>query len=269
MNKFAPLPASEENLKLCFSLMDLTTLRSQDTPSSVEAFVENVNALPARFPDFPLPASICVYPNFAGLVRKLLKVSGVKVTAVAGCFPSSQSFLPVKTMESRLAVEAGADEIDIVLPLHAYLDGDKAGVTAEIRAQREAVGPKTVLEVILETGAMGEDAELMAGAARIALQSGADFLKTSTGKIPVGATPFAAEVLCRCIREHYQRTGKKVGFKAAGGISSAEDALLYLGIVNEILGPQWLTPRLLRLGVSRLGDSLLSAVKGSEVRYFG
>ena len=269
MNKYQPLPATEENLRLCFSLMDLTTLRSQDTPSSVTAFVEKVNGLAEHFPDFPLPASICVYPNFAGLVRKTLIVQGVKVTAVAGCFPSSQSFLAVKTLESRLAVEAGADEIDIVLPLNAFLDGDSAAVAGEIRAQREAVGPKTVLKVILETGAMGEDAGLMTRAAQLALDNGADFLKTSTGKIPVGATPFAAETLCLCIRDYYRSTGKMIGFKAAGGISTAEEALLYAGIVKEILGPEWLTPRYLRLGVSRLGNSLLSAAKGKEVRYFG
>ena len=255
-----------ETLKLCLSLMDLTSLRSQDTPSSIEAFVDKVNRFPQAFPGHPLPAGICVYPNFVSTVKNCLQVSGVRVVAVSGAFPASQSFPDVKLLETRMAIADGADEIDIVLALNAFLNGDPTGASAEIRAQKEAVGERT-LKVILETGVL-KDAERIYDASMLAMEAGADFIKTSTGKVEVGATPEAAEAMCRAIRDYARQTGRKVGFKAAGGISTAEQALAYVDIVRDMLGPEWLNPALMRLGVSRLGNQLLSALSGQTVSYF-
>ena len=255
-----------ETLKLCLSLMDLTSLKSQDTPSSVKAFVDKVNRFPQAFPGHPLPAGICVYPNFVATVKKCLQVPGVRVVAVSGAFPASQSFLDVKLLETRLAVANGADEIDIVLALNAFLNGDAAAAADEIRAQKALVGDRS-LKVILETGVL-KDSERIYDASMLAMEAGADFIKTSTGKVEVGATPEAAEAMCRAIRDYARQTGRKVGFKAAGGISTAQQALSYVDIVRDVLGPQWLNPALMRLGVSRLGNQLLSALSGQAVSYF-
>ena len=255
-----------ETLKLCLSLMDLTSLKSQDTPSSIDVFVDKVNRFPQAFPGHPLPAGICVYPNFVATVKKRLQVPGVRVVAVSGAFPASQSFLEVKLLETRLAVADGADEIDIVLALNAFLNGNAAAAAAEIRAQKELVGDRT-LKVILETGVL-KDPKRIYDASMLAMEAGADFIKTSTGKMEIGATPEAAEAMCRAIRDHARQTGRKVGFKAAGGISTTQQALTYVDVVRDTLGPQWLNPALMRLGVSRLGNQLLSTLSGRTVSYF-
>lgn len=255
-----------ETLNLCLSLMDLTSLKSQDTPSSIKAFVSKVNDFPQAFPGLPFPAGICVYPNFVSMVKGQLQVPGVRVVAVSGAFPASQSFLDVKLLETRMAVAEGADEIDIVLALNAFLNGDMAAAATEIRAQKEIVGDRT-LKVILETGAL-KDPKQIYDASMLAMEAGADFIKTSTGKVEVGATPEAAEAMCRAIRDYARLTGRKVGFKAAGGISMVEQALAYVDIVRDVLGPQWLNPALMRLGVSRLGNQLLSSLSGQTVSYF-
>ena len=263
-----------EVLKNCFSLMDLTTLRPTDTVASVTALVEKVNGLRSAFPEYPLPASVCVYPNFAATVAAVRKDPALHVTTVAGCFPSSQSYLSVKTAECVLAVENGADEIDIVLALNAFLAGDYAAAGAEIAAMRQCIdeaaakqGRTVVLKVILETGLLVTP-ERIADASFIAMENGADFIKTSTGKVEVNATPVAAYVMCECIRRFHERTGRKVGFKAAGGISNAADAVCYYSIVSSILGKEWLNKDLFRFGVSRLGNSLISAVEQKTVTYF-
>ena len=265
---------SAEALKLCFSIMDLTTLAPTDTVESVGKLVEKVNKLPEVFPDYPAPASICVYPNFGATVRSLKKDPRVHVTNVASCFPSAQSFLEVKVRECELAVENGADEIDIVLALNAFLGGDEERAFDEIVAMKKAidksaaaVGRKVVLKVILETGLLAEPARI-AEASLLAMEAGADFIKTSTGKVSVNATPEAAYVMCEAIRRFHEVTGRKVGFKAAGGISTAEDAIYYYSIVAKLLGPEWLNPDLFRFGVSRLGNNLVSAIEGKEVKYF-
>lgn len=255
-----------ETLKLCLSLMDLTSLKSQDTLSSIDVFVDKVNRFPQAFPGHPLPAGICVYPNFVATVKKRLQVPGVRVVAVSGAFPASQSFLEVKLLETRLAVADGADEIDIVLALNAFLNGNAAAAAAEIRAQKELVGDRT-LKVILETGVL-KDPKRIYDASMLALEAGADFIKTSTGKVEIGATPEAAEAMCRAIRDYARQTGRKVGFKAAGGISTTQQALTYVDVVRDTLGPQWLNPALMRLGVSRLGNQLLSSLSGQAVSYF-
>ena len=255
-----------ETLKLCLSLMDLTSLKSQDTISSIEAFVSKVNGFPQAFPGHPLPAGICVYPNFVATVKKQLQAPGVRIVAVSGAFPASQSFREVKLLETRMALADGADEIDIVLALNAFLDGDRAAAADEIRVQKALVGDRT-LKVILETGVLKEP-ERIYDASMLAMESGADFIKTSTGKVEVGATPEAAEAMCRAIRDYARQTGRKVGFKAAGGISTTEQALTYVDIVRETLGSEWLNSGLLRLGVSRLGNHLLSSLSGRAVSYF-
>ena len=265
---------SDEVLKECFSIMDLTTLSPKDTPSSVRKLVEKVNSFAVDYPNYPLPASVCVYPNFASVVRATRKNPQVHVTTVAGCFPSSQSFLDVKLREIEEAVREGADEIDIVLALNSFLEGDYDAAGKEILASRECIdkvaaelGRPVVLKVILETGLLVTP-ERIADASFLAMENGADFIKTSTGKVEVNATPRAAYVMCQCIRKFYEQTGRKVGFKAAGGISSAMDAVCYYSIVSTLLGKEWLDKSLFRFGVSRLANQLLSAVEQKTVAYF-
>lgn len=269
-----PETAAPDVLKLCFSIMDLTTLKSNDTVASVKALVEKANGVMEAFPGYPLPASICVYPNFASVVRDVRCCPELHVTTVAACFPSSQSFLDVKVQECRLAVRDGADEIDIVLALNHFLAGEYDAAAEEIVAVRKALdeegekaGRKITLKVILETGLLA-DPELIARASFLAMEAGADFIKTSTGKVEVNATPTAALVMCECIRLFNLKTGRKVGFKAAGGISNAKDALEYYHIVSSVLGEEWLNKELFRFGVSRLGNSLVSAIEGKAVYYF-
>ena len=265
---------SNEVLKECFSIMDLTTLSPKDTPSSVKKLVEKVNSFAVDYPNYPLPASVCVYPNFASVVRKTRKNPALHVTTVAGCFPSSQSFLEVKLREIELAVREGADEIDIVLALNSFLEGDYDTAGKEILASRECIdqvaaelGRPVVLKVILETGLLVTP-ERIADASFLAMENGADFIKTSTGKVEVNATPMAAYVMCQCIKKFYEQTGRKVGFKAAGGISSAMDAVCYYSIVSTILGKEWLNKNLFRFGVSRLANQVVSAVEQKTVTYF-
>ena len=266
--------ASDDVLIACLSMMDLTTLRTEDTPASVEKLVGKVNSFMKEYSDYPLPASICVYPNFASTVRKGLVSSDVHVTCVAGCFPSSQSYLEIKVRECEMAVENGADEIDIVLALNAFMCGDYESARAEIRAMRAAVdaagakaGRKVVLKVILETGLLVAP-EKIAAASFLAMEEGADFIKTSTGKVPVNATPVAAYVMCECIRKYYAATGRKVGFKAAGGISNAKDAVSYYMIAKTILGNEWMNRDLFRFVVSRLANSLISSIEHKNVVFY-
>ena len=261
-------------LKECFSIMDLTTLSPKDTPASVTKLVEKVNSFAVDYPSWPLPASVCVYPNFASVVRKTRKNPALHVTTVAGCFPSSQSFIEVKLAEIERAVREGADEIDIVLALNSFLAGDYVAAGEEIRLSRECIdkvaaelGRPVVLKVILETGLLVTP-ERIADASFLAMENGADFIKTSTGKVEVNATPMAAYVMCQCIGKFYEQTGRKVGFKAAGGISSAMDAVCYYSIVSTLLGKEWLNKNLFRFGVSRLANQLLSAFEQKTVTYF-
>ena len=266
--------ANEDIYKKCFGIMDQTTLASDDTPASVKAMIEKVNGLAEAYPDWPLPASCCVYPNFASLVAETRQDPALHVTCVAGCFPTSQSFLEVKLHEIELAVRGGADEIDIVLALNSFLAGDYEKAGAEIKASRECIdrvaaelGRPVVLKVILETGLL-QTPENIADASFLAMENGADFIKTSTGKVNVNATPQAAFVMCESIRKYYEVTGKKVGFKAAGGIASALDAVCYWTIGRTVLGEEWMNKELFRFGVSSLANKLLSAVEQKTVTYF-
>ena len=266
--------ANEELYKKCFGIMDQTTLANDDTPASVKAMIEKVNGLAVAYPDWPLPASCCVYPNFASIVAETRQDPALHVTCVAGCFPTSQSFLEVKLHEIELAVRGGADEIDIVLALNSFLAGDYEKAGAEIKASRECIdkvaaelGRPVVLKVILETGLL-QTPENIADASFLAMENGADFIKTSTGKVKVNATPLAAYVMCESIKKYYDVTGKKVGFKAAGGIASALDAVCYWTIGQTVLGEEWMNKALFRFGVSSLANKLLSAVEQKTVSYF-
>ena len=265
--------ASEQVYKDCFSMMDLTTLKTDDTPASVAKLVNKVNLFQQSYPEWPLPASICVYPNFASVVNKE-RATDFNITVVAACFPSSQSFLEVKLKECEIAVEQGADEVDIVLALNAFLAGDYETAAEEIRQVRSCIdavaarqGRKVHLKVILETGLLRAP-EKIAEASFLAMEAGADFIKTSTGKVDVNATPAAAYVMCECIAKFYEVTGRKVGFKPAGGISVAADALCYYSIVSTILGKEWLNKEMFRFGVSRVANSILAAVEQKTVTYF-
>lgn len=265
--------ASEQVYKDCFSMMDLTTLKTDDTPASVAKLVEKVNAFHKSYPEWPLPASVCVFSNFAATVKEVRK-EDFNITVVSACFPSSQSFLEVKLKEVEMAVEQGADEVDIVLALNAFLAGNYEVAAEEIRQVRRVIdevagkqGRNVHLKVILETGLL-KTPENIANASFLAMEAGADFIKTSTGKVDVNATPLAAYVMCECIDIYRMATGKKIGFKPAGGISSAADALCYYSIVSSLLGKDWLNKELFRFGVSRVANSLLSAVEQKTVSYF-
>ncbi|MFA7115786.1 MAG: deoxyribose-phosphate aldolase [Bacteroidales bacterium] len=255
-----------EKLIKCLGLIDLTTLKITDTHSSVKTMVEKINNFKKSFPNYPYPASICIYPNFSKTVKDNLTAKGVHCTVVSGCFPASQSYIKVKTMESLMAVENGADEVDIVLALNKFLDNQKEEAAKEIREQKKVVDPK-ILKVILETGEL-KDPKLIKEASTLAMENGADFIKTSTGKVNVNATPQAAEIMCTAIKDYYVKTGLKIGFKAAGGVSTPEEALTYYEIVDRILGEEWLCKELFRFGASRMANNILSKLENKEIKYY-
>ena len=261
-----------EHLKLALSLIDLTTLNSVDTQAKGAKFAENVNNFKSNFPDLPKVAAICVYPSLVKTVATTLKCEGVGVASVAACFPASQSFIEVKELECRMAVEAGATDIDIVISQGAWLAGDVQTVFDEIKAIRKAVG-KAHLKVILETGVL-RSVEDIWNASIVAMEAGADFIKTSTGKLEPAATPEAISVMCEAIKAYAAKTGRKVGVKPAGGMTVSEDALLYMAIVEATLGNDWLNNRMFRLGASRMANNILSDIVSIEsgkvqtVKYF-
>lgn len=252
--------------KFLFNTIDLTTLKATDSPVSVSNFVERVNAFDEEYPMLNNVAAICVYPNFAGVVSTVLDVTGVDIACVSGGFPSSQTFNEVKIAETALAVENGANEIDIVLNVGNFLDGDYEAVCDEIIEQKAACRDAR-LKVILETGAL-KTAKNIKAASVLSMFSGCDFLKTSTGKEFPGASLEAAYVMAKCIKEYYEQTGVKVGFKAAGGVSTTEEAVKYYTIIKEVLGEEWLTNDYFRIGASRLANNLLSDILGKEVKFF-
>ena len=252
--------------KQLFNCIDLTTLKTEDSEESVLKFTERVNDLENEYPDLKNVAAICVYPNFAKIVSQSLEVESVNVACVSGGFPSSQTFTEVKVAETALALADGATEIDIVIPVGKFLSGDYEGMCDEIEEIKSVCGERH-LKVILETGAL-KSAENIWKASILAIYSGADFIKTSTGKQDPAATPEAAYVMCQAIKAYYEKTGRKVGFKPAGGINSVNDALVYYTIVKEVLGKEWLTNELFRIGTSRLANLLLSEIIGEEVKFF-
>ena len=255
-----------EVYKFLFNTIDLTTLKATDSPRSVAEFTERVNAFDEEYPQLKNVAAICVYPNFAQIVRTVLEVSNVDIACVSGAFPSSQSFIETKIAETALAVDGGADEIDIVLNLGNFLDGDYEEVYDEISEQKHSCR-QARLKVILETGAL-KTAENIKAASVLAILGGADFLKTSTGKEYPGASLEAAYVRCQVIKEHYENTGNMVGFKCSGGVASTAEAVAYYTIVKEVLGEKWLSNEWFRIGASRLANNLLSDILGEEIKFF-
>ncbi len=249
---------NKEVYKTILNSIDLTTLTSTDSPQSVAAFTDRVNEFENEYPELPNVAAICVYPNFVQVVRTVLDVSSVEIAAVSGGFPSSQTFPEVKVAETALAIDSGADEIDIVFSLGNYLDGDYEAVCDEISELKQCCRDGK-LKVILETGAL-KTAENIKNASVLSLYSGADFLKTSTGKEFPGATLEAAYVMALCIKEYYEKTGNKVGFKASGGVRTTEDAVKYYTIIKEVLGEEWLTNEYFRIGASSLANSVLADI---------
>ncbi len=255
-----------EVYKFCLSAIDLTTLSCCDSEESVGQFARRAAEFGVDYPHLQNVASICVYPPFVETVGLAIDATPLRITSVVGGFPSSQTFLEVKMLETAMAIENGADEVDMVINVGKILDEAYDEAAAEVEVLRGEAEDAT-LKVILETGALGEP-HLIRAASLVAMAAGADFIKTSTGKIDKSATPEAAIIMCEAIRDFHAKTGRKVGFKAAGGIRSAEDAALYYTIVKEILGEEWLTPELFRIGASALANNLLSAIEGKEVRYF-
>ena len=253
--------------RFLFGSIELTTLKTTDSEESVLAFTERVNEFENAYPDLPHVATICVYPCFASIVSQTLEVEGVEVACVSGSFPSSQALIEVKVAETALAVKDGATEIDIVMPVGKFLSGDYEGVADDISELKQTCGNTVAMKVILETGDLKTAANIKK-AAILSMYAGADYIKTSTGKEKVSATPEAAYVMCQAIREYYDETGIQIGFKPAGGINSPMDALIYYTIVKETLGDKWLTNKWFRLGTSRLANMLLSEIEGQEVKFF-
>ena len=257
---------NSEVKKQLFHCIDLTTLKCTDSEESVMKFTEKVNEFVDKYPDLDNVAAICVYPNMAEIVSDTLEADNVKIACVSGGFPSSQTFMEVKVAETAMAIHTGAEEIDIVMPVGKFLCEDYEGMCDEIGELKDICGEKP-LKVILETGAL-RSASNIKKAALLAMYSGADFIKTSTGKEAISATPEAALVMCEAIKEYYQETGRKVGFKAAGGIDTVKKALAYYTIVKEVLGEEWLNNGLFRIGASRLANQLLSEITGEKVKFF-
>lgn len=246
-------------------MVDLTSLNSDDTTESITSLVRKVNDFDDSFDILPHPAGICVYPSFVPLVKDTLE-EDVQIVSVCGGFPHSQTFIEVKIAEVSMAVLDGATEVDVVLPVGKILSGEFEDAYNEISEIKQACrGAK--LKVILETGLL-KNAETIKKAAIVAMVGGADFIKTSTGKVSAGATPEAVYAMCEAIKEFNSKNGEKVGIKVAGGVSTTEDAVKYYTIVENILGKEWLKPELFRIGASRLVNNLLSSIIGKQAKYF-
>jgi len=269
LNEAMQIEKGNMNVKVyaqCLSFIDLTSLNTTDTVAKISVMTDKVNSFKTTFPNYPQVAAMCVYPNFAATVKSNLKDSNVSIAVVGGVFPSSQSFLEVKILECKMAVEQGADEVDIVLSLNNFLSDHNELAAKEISEIKKAIGDAH-LKVILESGSLKEP-ELIYKASVMAMEAGAHFIKTSTGKTEPAATPEAAVVMCTAIKDYYNKTGRMVGFKPAGGISTPEDAVKYFSIVQTILGDQWLNSKLFRIGASRLANNLLSLLENRTVNYF-
>ncbi len=266
VEKYVSENNTAEVKNILFNCLDLTTLKTEDNEESVLKFTERVNAFDDQYPDLKNVAAICVYPNFAKIVSQSLEVEAVNIACVSGGFPSSQTFTEVKVAETALAIADGATEIDIVIPVGKFLSGDYEGMCDEIEEIKSICGDRH-LKTILETGTL-KSADNIWKASILAMYSGADFIKTSTGKQEPAATPEAAYVMCQAIKAYHEKTGRKVGFKPAGGINSVNDALVYYTIVKEVLGKEWLNNELFRIGTSRLANLLLSDIIGEETKFF-
>ena len=252
--------------KFLFGSIELTSLNTTDSDVNIMAFTEKVNRFDSLYPNFPHVAAVCTYPCFAEVVNDTLEVDGVEITCVSGSFPSSQALIEVKVAETALALKDGATEIDIVMPVGKFLSGNYAELCEEIAELKQVCG-EHAMKVILETGDLKTAANIKK-AAILSMYAGADYIKTSTGKEKISATPEAAYVMCQAIKEYYEKTGIQIGFKPAGGINTVMDAIIYYTIVKEVLGEKWLTNKWFRLGTSRLANMLLSEMTGEEVKFF-
>lgn len=252
--------------KFLLNSVELTTLKTTDSEDSVLKFVEKVNKFDDVYPELGHVATVCVYPCFAKICHDTLENENIEIACVSACFPSSQSFIEVKVAETALAIKDGATEIDIVIPVGKFLAGDYEGMCDEIEEIKAVCGDRK-LKTILETGCL-KTASNIKKASILAMYSGADYIKTSTGKLEPAATPEAAFVMCQAIKEYYDKTGIQIGFKPAGGMKTVEDALTYYTIVKQVLGEKWLTNQYLRLGTSSLANKLLSDIEGKEVNFF-
>ena len=252
--------------KFLFGSIELTTLSTTDSDTSVMAFVDRVNRFESAYPQLPHVAAVCVYPCFAEVASETLEVEGVEITCVSGSFPSSQAVIEVKVAETALALRDGATEIDIVMPVGKFLSGNYEELCDDIAELKQVCGNKA-MKVILETGDL-KTASNIKKASLLAMYAGADYIKTSTGKEKISATPEAAYVMCQAIKEYYEKTGIQIGFKPAGGINTVMDAIIYYTIVKEVLGEKWLTNKWFRLGTSRLANLLLSEINGEEIKFF-
>ncbi|OFY52828.1 MAG: deoxyribose-phosphate aldolase [Bacteroidetes bacterium GWF2_49_14] len=257
---------SAGNLERIFGLLDLTTLNSDDNDGTARQFTSHLNGFPQAFPDIKGVAAICIYPSLVEEVRKTLTAPGVKIAAVGAGFPSSQTFLSVKLAECELLVKKGADEIDVVISVGRFLAGEYRSVLNELVLIRETCTGVT-LKVILETGLL-KTAQNIRLASLIAMEAGADFIKTSTGKYAVSATPEAVYAMCGAIRDFRTHTGRAVGIKPAGGIVEVEDAVIYYSLIYKLLGEEWTNPGRFRIGASRLANNLLTRLKGQDIKYF-
>ena len=253
--------------KFCLSAVDLTTLTCNDSVESVTEFAKRTVTFAEAYPQIPNVASICVYPAFVETVGLAVDGTPMRITSVGGGFPASQTFLEVKMLEVAMAVENGADEVDIVLNVGKMLTGEYDEAAAEVEMIRSEMDADVILKVIIESGAL-KTPELIRKASLLSMAAGADFVKTSTGKIDVAATPEAAVVMCQAIKDFYNKTGRKVGFKAAGGVKTPQDAALYYTIVEQILGEEWLSTDLFRIGASSAANNLLSAIVGTTTSHF-
>lgn len=253
--------------KFLFGSVELTSLNTADTEEKILAMVEKVNSFAHDYSDMPHVATVVTYPSFTKLVRNTLEVDGVNIANVSGCFPSSQARMEVKVAETALAIQDGADEIDIVMPVGKFLSEDYEGVAEDIMELKSTCGEEIPMKVILETGDLLNCSNIKK-ASILSMYAGADYIKTSTGKEKISATPEAVYVMCTAIKEYFEETGNKIGLKPAGGLNTVQDALIYYTIVKEVLGEEWLTNKMFRLGTSRLANLLLSAVQGKEVKYF-
>lgn len=254
-----------EVYKKCLNLIDLTTLNGDDTTEKVKTMVEKVNNFSKNYSNIPNVAAICVYPALVETVKENL-TQKLGIAAVSAGFPASQTFIEVKIAETALSVQAGASEIDVVISVGKFLEKNYDEVFDELQEIKAACG-ESHLKVILETGAL-KTAENIKKASVLAMEAGADFIKTSTGKITVSATLEATYVMCKAIKEWYEKTGEKVGYKPAGGISTTEEAVKHYTIVKQILGNDWLNNNSFRFGASRLANNLLSSILGKEEKYF-
>ncbi len=248
-----------EAYKLALNVIDLTTLEGSDTHQRVIELCEKAKNFPTLGNDIPTTAAVCVYPVFVATAKKALEGTNIRVASVAGAFPAGQSPIEVKVAEVKYAVAQGADDIDMVISRGTFLEGDYQTVFDEIAAIKAVCG-SAHLKVILETGEL-HTPENIYKASEIAIQAGADFIKTSTGKISVNATPEAMLVMLEAIKAHYKATGKMVGIKPAGGIATAEESLNYLKLVENILGEKWMNNQWLRFGASRLADKIVEKLR--------